>query len=340
MIYIRTDANRRVATGHVMRCITVARQLQSLGGQVLFLFRDEESASLLPEGFKYIKLKPYADIHDEIQEIETIMRAQGSGKVLLDSYEFTAAYMGRLKAIAEKVITFDDLFKETYPVDLLINYNLYYKKFDYEARYSKSGTRLLLGKDYVPLREEFQMAGPGCRTRVENILLICGGGDPLGFLAAMLKRVCQEDLQARYHIIVVAGKLNPCIDTLEDYARRYPQIELLENVKDMAGVLQRADLAVSAASTVLYECCCVGVPTIFFKVADNQKYDTDVFSEDGMMLYAGDYQRDGRGVLEQIICLIKKVSLDADCRKKMTERMKNVVDGRGARRIAEAILAL
>lgn len=41
-----------------------------------------------------------------------------------------------------------------------------------------------------------------------------------------------------------------------------------------------------------------------------------------------------------IICLIEKVSLDVDCRKKMTERMKNVVDSKGARRIAEAILAL
>lgn len=340
MIYIRTDANKRAATGHVMRCITVAGQLRSLGGQVLFLFRDEESVSLLPEGFKYIKLKLCVDIHDEIQEIETVMREQGRGKVLLDSYEFTATYMERLKAVAEKVITFDDLFKETYPVDLLINYNLYYKKFDYGARYSESGAQLLLGGDYVPLRQEFQVAGSGCRTRVETILLICGGGDPLGFLAAMLKQVCQADLQARYHFIVVAGKLTSRIDILRDYAKHYPQIELLENVKGMAGVLQRADLVVSAASTVLYECCCVGVPTIFFTVAENQKYDTDVFSEAGMMLYAGDFQREGKGVLEQIICLIEKASLDVDCRKKMAERMKDVVDGKGARRIAEAILAL
>lgn len=200
MIYIRTDANRRAATGHVMRCITVARQLRSLGGQVLFLFRD-------------------------------------------------------------------------------------------------------------------------------------------GFLAAMLKQVCQAGLQARYRFIVVAGKLTSNIDILQDYARRYPQIELLENVKDMAGILQRADLAVSAASTVLYECCCVGVSTIFLTVAENQKY-TGVFSESGMMLYAGDFQRDGRGVLEQILRLIEKASLDVDCRKKMTERMKGVVDGKGARLIAEAILAL
>ena len=37
MIYIRTDANDTIATGHVMRCLTVAEQLKVAGEDVCFI---------------------------------------------------------------------------------------------------------------------------------------------------------------------------------------------------------------------------------------------------------------------------------------------------------------
>lgn len=43
MIYFRTDANEKIATGHVMRCMTIAFQLQKMGEKIKFLFRDQSS---------------------------------------------------------------------------------------------------------------------------------------------------------------------------------------------------------------------------------------------------------------------------------------------------------
>ena len=31
MVYIRTDANEKIATGHVMRCLTIAEEIIQLG---------------------------------------------------------------------------------------------------------------------------------------------------------------------------------------------------------------------------------------------------------------------------------------------------------------------
>ena len=47
MIGIRVDSNSIIATGHMMRCITIARQLLSIGGSVTFFIADEESERLL-----------------------------------------------------------------------------------------------------------------------------------------------------------------------------------------------------------------------------------------------------------------------------------------------------
>ena len=49
MIGIRADANEVVATGHIMRCMTIAGQLKKLGEEVIFFLADDYGISMLEE---------------------------------------------------------------------------------------------------------------------------------------------------------------------------------------------------------------------------------------------------------------------------------------------------
>ena len=57
-IYFRADANSTIATGHIMRCLTIARactqtgRLQDKFVQVSFIVSDDESRSLLEARFE------------------------------------------------------------------------------------------------------------------------------------------------------------------------------------------------------------------------------------------------------------------------------------------------
>lgn len=57
-IYFRTDGNSNIATGHLMRCLTIARACiqtgQSKGQdvQISFLVSDHQSRSLLEDRFE------------------------------------------------------------------------------------------------------------------------------------------------------------------------------------------------------------------------------------------------------------------------------------------------
>ena len=105
----------------------------------------------------------------------------------------------------------------------------------------------------------------------------------------------------------------------------------------MATLMRQCDIAVSAAGTTLYECCAVSLPTIFFCMVDNQQYDGLCFSRDSAMLYAGDLRFQKEQCIKNIFSHISYLKLNAGARKIMREKMRYLVDGNGAKRIAEEI---
>ena len=53
VVYFRTDGNEEIATGHIMRCLSIARACASLSMGVRFLVSDENSVSILKERFAF-----------------------------------------------------------------------------------------------------------------------------------------------------------------------------------------------------------------------------------------------------------------------------------------------
>lgn len=339
MVFIRTDANEKVATGHVMRCITVAEKLQEMGEKIIFLFRDVDSVKVLNGRMKYEMVSTdEQDIFEEINRIKIFLQREENPILLLDSYEFDADYMKHFCGLA-RTVTFDDMFSEKFPVDVVINYNLYYTDFDYTQRYMGERTRLLLGGDYVPLREEFQKASRrNLAERVETVILICGGGDQYHMLRDLLKHFCKHELYKRYRIFIISGIFNNDLDCLRQYAEIFQNINIFVNVNNLAAIMQEADIVISAAGTVLYECCCVGVPTIFFSVAENQENAVDAFSADGTMSFAGDVRVGKHQVIDNIFVQLEELSDSFEMRSHMVQKMRKKIDGRGAERIAKEIM--
>ena len=54
-IFIRTDASREIATGHIMRCLSIAHALRERKAEVTFLFSNQESVDI----FHALAKQPY-----------------------------------------------------------------------------------------------------------------------------------------------------------------------------------------------------------------------------------------------------------------------------------------
>ena len=137
---------------------------------------------------------------------------------------------------------------------------------------------------------------------------------------------------------IVVGSFYSNIDQLNLLIQGYLNIELLCNVENMAALMNKCDLCVTAASTVLYECCAMLLPTLFFVVSEDQKYDAEVFSKDNMLLYCGNYMDGKKEALKRMEVVLSKIVKNREQQYKMKQMMKKFVDAKGAERIVAALM--
>ncbi len=354
MIGIRADANAVVATGHIMRCITIAKQLIKQKEDVVFLIADEYPIPMLTEaGMPYICLNSnWENLEEELTKMKDLIHQKKLKKLLVDSYFADAAYLKELTKSC-KVIYIDDNFEDIYPVDMIINYNGFCTQFPYEKSYSPN-TRLLLGPQFVPLREQFDNQKNSFideKKEELQVLLSSGGGDYMEAMYGVLKKACEDTKFQNLTFHVILGSFCESKEKLKAFVEEQeknpttPKIILHESVSDMAKLMAECDLAISAAGTMLYELCAVQVPTIFFMAADNQKYDSDFFMKPGdngvpPMLYAGDIRSDRDVCLTKICTLLKDLIHNTDIRNDMRDALGTITDGKGANRIADEIISL
>ena len=354
MIGIRADANKIIATGHVMRCITIAKEIVKQGESVTFFVADEESGELVGlyaggvSGIETVVLG--TDWQDMEKEIPTLGRELIERKVsalLVDSYQVTVRYFEELKDICT-LVYMDDLGKEPYPVDILINYSGYYESLGYNELYKgQSGhrgtpTELLLGLSYAPLREQFYSGDDSAGTKSDafTILVTSGGTDNYRMLSGIIKAMEDEGLLSKADFKVVAGNMACSLDELESYSSMYRNVELLKNVDQMAELMRSCDLAVAAAGTMLTECAAVGLPVICYQVADNQKFNVSFWQGTGGMSFAGDVtdEKARAEALSNICTQVRGLLTKKEKIQEMKRALKGVTDGRGAVRIAKALL--
>lgn len=367
MVVIRADANSKIGMGHVMRCLSVADALVKRGEEVLFVTADDTPVPLLTKkGIPYRVLHTdYADMEAELPELWNALSElpQGPGVpeaalpqrntfILVDSYYVTEKYLAALKKRIT-TIYMDDIYAFSYPVDMLINYNIYGEEMGYEKDAAFADTKLLLGTEYVPLREEFSAGAGYVQSRKVlslgaanvtpaadgGILITTGGSDSFNLAGQLLMEAMKYDALKEKEYHVVSGSLNPHIGELQALAEKHENIHIHCNVTNMAELMAESEVALSAGGSTLYELCAMGVPVIAFSFAENQERLVQTFVKRGIAQYGGNYRKDGNKMIQNTIAGLEMLLEDENLRAEYRKKARTLVDGKGADRIAEAILS-
>lgn len=341
MQYIRVDANGTIGTGHVMRCLSIAEAFRVRGEDVTFITADNCAGEMILErGFKTICLySVWNDLEKEINTMCQLIKEKHISLVLIDSYFVTELYLKRIHKYT-KIAYIDDLDQFIYPVDMLINYNIYAEKQDYQLRYQRGGvdTRFVLGCRYVPLRREFSSFRRVVNDRISSILVTSGGTDSYNVIGHFLQAVYDKQWCEKFEYYVILGRFNKNSDALIERWSQYKTIHLLSNVKNMSAYMKKCDIAITAGGVTTYELCACGLPSIMYTLADNQRDIARSVSELGLIPWVGDVRQDMKGCIEAILKLVEEFNCNPTYLSKISKKMQDVVDGKGRERLVDCLL--
>lgn len=352
-IYFRTDGNEEIATGHIMRCLSIARACALLHAEVCFLVADETSEETLRERFAHTDEFDVLCLHSDYRKPETELSAlrsmiENPSVLFLDSYFITKSYLNKLRRLC-KVAYLDDMLAFDYPVDLIINYDIAERPICY-----RQAADALIGASYTPLREQFRNTAYEVRPQAQNIFLSTGGTDPYNIAGKLLDKIFAAEnesaeetvvnkasyyptLQA-YSYHVVTSRFNVHWGKLQELSHTHSMIHIHEGIQDMAAFMGKCDLAVSAGGTTLYELCAVGVPSVSFSMADNQLHAVKTMAMQKIIPYAGDVRFTCENTVNAILSFLDDYTRSYDKRKKSSQCMRAFVDGNGSARIAESLI--
>ena len=290
-VVIRTDASIAIGTGHVMRCLTLAKQLKRHGVEVTFVCLNLEGNSISYLQGQGIRTAALPVMENKIEwqldaeETITIIKEMEIevDLIIVDHYGLDSRWESELRYHTKRIMVIDDLADRPHNCDLLLDQNFYLDRNERYKGLVPNHCIQMLGPDYVLLRDEFlQLANrPRQRTgEVHNILVFFGGTDPTDETTKTLDAIKELHI-VQIEINVVVGAANPKHKEIELMCEEMVNTNFYCQVSNMAELMWKADFTIGAGGASTWERCFLELPSLTIITASNQIEVTNAIEDAG-----------------------------------------------------------
>ncbi len=336
-VLIRVEAGPHIGLGHLQRCLALAGALRTHGALVQFVHGGDARVAgrIAAEGWTD---EPLGDVQPgDSGDVRATLDAAGRWQaqvLVVDSYAIDAAYLGALRRAGYFVAAIDDLAREPFPCQMVINSGAQAPAMRYQS--SSGDTEFVLGPAHALLRPEFWI--PVSRTvseQVRRVLVTIGGADPRCLMPKFLQVL--DRVNGAFEITAVIGPLFEQADEVRRAAaacRR--RVQIAEGVPRLRDVMLEADVALTAAGQTLYELAATGTPAVAVVVAANQTESLQALARVGTVRAAGAV--DETEWMSRLQEMVEQVIGDTAVRRDMSAAGLRTVDGQGARRVADLLM--
>lgn len=289
-VLIRTDASTALGTGHVMRCLAVAEQLRKRNCSVSFYMKEST------DQMKYYVQQKSFRVVNSFHPVDLC---------LIDHYKIDRDWERKIRPFVKRIVVIDDLANRPHECDVLLDQNLVP---NFTTRYDKlvpTACKKLLGLRYLILREEFIQERGKVLTRsgrVDRLLIFMGGTDPTNETIKLLRALRHVPTHFS-HVDVVVGEGNEKREEIEELCTMY-EFHYHCQIDYMAKLIRRADFAIGAGGTAMWERCYLGLPTATVIIAKNQEESVTEADKQGLVWNIGHHEKTCpetyKGVLRKI----------------------------------------
>jgi UDP-2,4-diacetamido-2,4,6-trideoxy-beta-L-altropyranose hydrolase len=336
------NAGPEIGGGHVMRCLTLARALMERGAECAFV--ESRAAAPILRRFGWPWQTTLAMVSSETEEDLIASGREFAERfeadvVVIDHYGVGAAEEVALRGPHRRIAVIDDLADRRHACDLLVDPGYGRRRGDY-SRLVPEACVTLVGPDHALIRPEFGQARPRALSRrarhdpVRRVQASFGLTDVGGITGRVVEMLTPHLADLRLDVVISAEA--PSYEALAARAESDRRLHLHLDA-DMAGLTADCDIAVGAGGSSVWERAVLGLPSITLILADNQAPTAERLAAAGAMLAV-----DARapGFEAALTDAWGRLIDDAALRWTLSQQASQLCDGRGAERVAEALLGL
>ncbi|WP_344255520.1 hypothetical protein [Terrabacter carboxydivorans] len=332
---LRCDGGAELGVGHVIRCLALGEELLARGHRVTLL-GDVGGVDWVEAQFRERGIEQ-RDAPADPDELAALADRLGLDAVVLDGYLLDPGCGSRLRAGGVTVLAVSDgPFGADQEADVVLDQNLGAAVDPGRAATSLAGLDYVLFRDQV-LRRRRDPASPTPEGDPPRVLTVFGGTDPYAAGPVVVPLLLATGLAL--HVVCVAARpeIAERLRALETGPGQ--TVEVVAPVEDLAALAVTCDLAVTAAGSSVWEFLCLGVPAGLVCVTDNQAVGYDAVAARGVAGPVGllSALRDDPGARAAAVEELRRLVEDPTVRRELTERGQRLVDGRGRRRVADAL---
>jgi len=345
----RVDSSLEIGTGHVMRCLTLAKKLKESNNFVEFICRKHEGNlidKIITNGFNVYELDSTNEIDSSLSHSSWLKATQEQDAndcidllrsikidwIIVDHYALDFCWESQMNKICEKIMVLDDLADRRHFCNILLDQTFLRNEKDYKELVPQN-CRLFLGSEYALLRPEFiKWRSYSLERRknssFKNLLVNFGGVDLNNFTEQILDELSVTELPPDIKIVIVMGQSSPHLNRVILKANKIKlDIEVKIDIDNMAELMANADICIGATGTTAWERCCLGLPAINIITAENQKDIAQNLSKKNAITLLPEV-KDLSSIIRNIKYSLNQMSLIS----------RKISDGLGSERISKALV--
>jgi len=337
-VAFRFDCDPEIGMGHAIRCLAIANELQQMNVECM-IFHQESSTNYLPtqvsENIKCIALpnsqELYACVHSSHMPLPDAL--------IVDHYGEARKNLSASTFKETTKILIDDFDTQTnFPCEILINPNI-------GSKQNKGASQLhLLGPAYAPIRKEIRKLARSWQPAISSealfhCLISIGATDPFNLTSRILRSVQDVYEKSTFHFVVILASSAPHLNEVKKLCielEKEINVEVITDAENMGELYKKAHCCIGAAGSSAWERCCVGLPTAQLVVADNQQHIQDELVREKAVIDLP--HPDDDAFFDRLSAFLDSAITQSEEFLALSQQGQRIVDGHGAKRIADAIV--
>ncbi len=337
-IFFRVDAHRSIGTGHLKRCLILARFFKEREYNIIFFTKETPSLIVereIAQKYRHVRLMEGKSEANQIIEMKNKTKSQIVG-LITDGDEdvyYSKEFQRNIISEGIKLITITFSPKAHFYSHIIHNQNPL-SVFDNYS--SESYSKKLFGLDYLVLKNEFlHLKRKKCVENPKKLLISFGGADYNNLTCKSL-RIIEKFNETITEIIIVVGQLFEELEELTKLLDNYNiKTKIYKNTEKMPYIMSNVDIALTSGGLTVWELACFGIPNFVISTSERELKAAKYLAENKLIKYVGDVNDD---LLDNNLERIFSSSLkEIQSLKKISDRAYKLIDARGTVRLLKEI---